>query len=359
MEALETLAVALGFASLAGVNLYLTVLITGLAVNQQWIDFSDKYPELMVLGEPVVLIAAGLFATFEFFSDKIPWLDSAWDSVHTLIRPVGGSLLALSALGPTDPALGVVVAMLAGGTSLMTHGMKAGTRLAINQSPEPVSNTAMSLTEDMAVIGGLALMSVNPLAFAAICLLFLLFSAIMAPKLFRRIKAFGWLLRGKVVSIFRQPRTVDHLRNPISLEDEVALTCMVGIDSKVKWSHPVVLGMKRKFAGVTANTFGKVFYLDSDPGTIHFIGKRNWKRYHSRINLDHLVFTHESKFASENIVLENPETGSRLVLRLPGGSENFASKIVLELTRAQLVEPRLQIGKSPNRPDLSTPIPAT
>ena len=153
MEALETLAVALGFASLAGINLYLTVLVTGLAVNQQWVDLSSSYPELMILGDPIVLVAAGAMAAIEFCSDKVPWVDSAWDSIHTVIRPIGGGLLAFTAMGPTDPAFAVVVAMLAGGTSLMTHGMKAGTRLAINHSPEPVSNMAMSITEDMAVIG--------------------------------------------------------------------------------------------------------------------------------------------------------------------------------------------------------------
>ena len=135
MEVLETLCVALGFATLAGLNLYLVVLVTGLAINQGWVDVSSTYPDLMVLGDPLVITAAGIFFCMEFFADKIPWVDSLWDSVHTLIRPVGGGLLAIHTLGPTDPGFDVVVAMLAGGTALVAHGFKSGTRLALNTSP--------------------------------------------------------------------------------------------------------------------------------------------------------------------------------------------------------------------------------
>ena len=350
MEALETLAVALGFASLAGVNLYLTVLIAGLAVNQQWIDVSEKFPELMVLGEPAVLIAAGVLTAIEFFSDKIPWVDSAWDSVHTLIRPIGGGLLALTALGPTDPAFGVIIALLAGGTSLMTHGLKAGTRLAINQSPEPVSNMAASLTEDMAVMGGLAMMSLNPMVFAAICILFIGVSAFMAPKLFRRSKAFTWLVWATIGSFFWKRRSVEELQQPISPENEIALNHFVKGKPTVSWSTPVILGTKRKFPGITANTFGHIFSLESDPGAIHFVGKKSWKRYHSRINLDHFRFLHDSRFASEDIILENSIDGRRLVIRLTGGSFPIARKIVDELAANQITPPVASPTPQPEPP---------
>ncbi|MDF1816660.1 MAG: DUF4126 domain-containing protein [Verrucomicrobiales bacterium] len=339
MEALETLAVALGFASLAGVNLYLTVFVTGLAVNQQWIDLSQQYPELMVLGEPVVLIAAGALAAIEFFSDKIPWVDSAWDSVHTFIRPVGGGLLALTALGPVDPALAVVIAMLAGGTSLMTHGLKAGTRLAINQSPEPVSNMAASMTEDMAVVGGLALMSINPLVFAAICILFIIVSLIAAPKLFRRTRTFAWLFRAKAGSLFHRKQSGELLKQQIAVEDEVALNRFVDGKPEVTWSVPVVLGGKWKFPGLTANTFGRIYALDIDAGQVHFIGKKGWKLYHAKINLDDLYIRQETRFASEDVILENPGNGKKLVLRLPSGSENVAARVVAELTAARIKHP--------------------
>ncbi|MCB1093026.1 MAG: DUF4126 domain-containing protein, partial [Verrucomicrobiae bacterium] len=147
MDILNQLAVALGFATLAGLNLYLTVLVTGLAIRMDWIQLSSQYDQLSVLGSDAVLIAAGIFFALEFFSDKIPWVDSLWDGVHTLIRPVGGGLLAIQTLGTSDPAFDVIIGLLAGGTTLVSHGFKAGTRLVVNASPEPVSNIVVSTAE--------------------------------------------------------------------------------------------------------------------------------------------------------------------------------------------------------------------
>ena len=114
MDVLDQFAVALGFATLAGLNLYLTVLVTGMAIQFQWIALLPKYESLAVLGEPAVLIAAGALFLLEFFADKVPWVDSLWDVFHTLVRPVGGALLALQAIGGTTPAFDVVIALVAG-----------------------------------------------------------------------------------------------------------------------------------------------------------------------------------------------------------------------------------------------------
>ena len=99
------LGVALGLAALAGINLYLTVFVTGLAINQHWITLSSQYQSLEVLAHPVVITVAGIFYLLEFFADKIPWVDSAWDAVHTVIRPIGGALLAIRVLGHTSPTV--------------------------------------------------------------------------------------------------------------------------------------------------------------------------------------------------------------------------------------------------------------
>ena len=163
MEILSTLGLALGFATLAGVNLYLTTLLTGLAVRFQWVDLADKYESLSILENPWIIGISGTLFLLEFFADKIPWVDSTWDAVHTFIRPVGGGMLALAALGEMDPTISVIGALLGGGTSLLTHGTKAGSRLLINMSPEPVSNIAASLGEDGLVIGGLSLMAISPI----------------------------------------------------------------------------------------------------------------------------------------------------------------------------------------------------
>ena len=163
MERLNLLSVALGLACLAGINLYLTVFATGLAIHFHWITLAPAYQSLEVLGHPVIITIAGILYFLEFFADKIPWIDSAWDAVHTVIRPIGGALLAIQVLGHPSPAFTVIVALLAGGTSLVTHTAKAATRLATNTSPEPFSNIALSVAEDVAVVRGLALIHFNPL----------------------------------------------------------------------------------------------------------------------------------------------------------------------------------------------------
>src|SRR2546428_9931661 len=154
MEKLSLLGVALGLACLAGINLYLTVFVTGLAIHFHLITLAAAYQSLEVLGEPVIIIISGILYLLEFFADKIPWLDSAWDAVHTVIRPIGGALLAVQVLGHPSPAFTVIVTLLAGGTSLVTHTAKAATCLATNTSPEPFSNIGLSLGEDAAVPGG-------------------------------------------------------------------------------------------------------------------------------------------------------------------------------------------------------------
>lgn len=163
MEILEQLGVALGFATLAGINLYLTTFIAGLAIRFDWLALASKYEQLEVLADPWIIGVSGTLFAIEFFADKIPWIDSTWDVIHTIVRPIGGVMLALAALGELDPAISVIAALLAGGTSLTTHLAKAGGRLFINLSPEPVSNIAASSAEDGLVLGGLGLMAFAPI----------------------------------------------------------------------------------------------------------------------------------------------------------------------------------------------------
>ena len=114
VERLDLLSVALGLAALAGVNLYLTVFATGLAIHFHWITLAPQYQSLEVLGNPWIISIAGVLYSLEFFADKIPWVDSIWDAVHTVIRPIGGALLAIQVLGHPSPAFTVIVALLGG-----------------------------------------------------------------------------------------------------------------------------------------------------------------------------------------------------------------------------------------------------
>lgn len=170
MELLEQLGVALGFATLAGINLYLTTFVAGLAIRFDWLALASKYEQVEVLADPWIIGVAGALFALEFFADKIPWIDSTWDVVHTFIRPIGGVFLALAALGQLDPTMSVIAGLLAGGTALTTHLAKAGGRMFINLSPEPVSNIAASSAEDGLVLGGLSLMALAPAASAFVFL---------------------------------------------------------------------------------------------------------------------------------------------------------------------------------------------
>ena len=188
MERLDLLSVALGLAALAGINLYLTVFATGLAIHFHWITLAARYQSLEILGNPWIIGIAGVLYLLEFFADKIPWVDSIWDAVHTVIRPIGGALLAIQVLGHPSPAFTVIVALLAGGTSLLTHTAKAATRLATNASPEPVSNIGLSLGEDAAVLGGLTLVNLSPLLALIIFLIVIGVFYYFARRILRSIK---------------------------------------------------------------------------------------------------------------------------------------------------------------------------
>ena len=149
----EILGIAASASLLAGWRLYLVVLGTGLAMRSGFVPLPDHLESLQALANPWVLGIAAFGALAEFFADKVPWLDSAWDTVHTLVRPVGGALLALAIVDPGDPAMQVVAFLLGGGGALLAHGGKAGARAAINTSPEPVSNIVASTAEDIATVG--------------------------------------------------------------------------------------------------------------------------------------------------------------------------------------------------------------
>ncbi len=332
METLETLCVALGFATLAGLNLYLVVFVTGLAINQGWVDVSATYPQLAVLGEPAVLAAAGIFFCLQFFSDKIPWVDSLWDSVHTLVRPVGGALLAIQTLGPTEPAFEVIVGLLAGGTTLVAHGFKSGARLALNASPEPVSNVIASVSEDAAVLGGLVLMGINPVLAAIIFLVFLGVSLYLTPKLFRRSKAFLWLLSRKALSLVTRPDEEKLLYADLtSSEDQKLGVVLGGRKADPEWSAKVLVGASKRFPGFTANTFGRVVAESSRPGHLHFVGRRWWRHYHADLALEGLEITQEHRFLSEDVVLYDLAGTRKLVLKLPSGHASMANRIVESL----------------------------
>lgn len=197
MDIIEILGVAGSVSLLAGWRIYLCVFATGIAMRMGWIDAPQHLQALDVLANNWVLGASGIGLIAEFFADKVAWIDSIWDAVHTVIRPVGGAVLALALVDSSDPVWQVVTLLLGGGAALMSHSAKAGTRAVVNASPEPFSNIAVSTGEDVVTGGLLALALANPAA-AVVIAIILSAAAIFALILVR------WVL-GKLFGVEKPP----------------------------------------------------------------------------------------------------------------------------------------------------------
>ncbi len=190
MTGVELIALGGSTSLLAGWRLYLVTFVTGFAMRLGWIDLPAKLAALDVLANPWVLVLSGAAALFEFFADKIAFIDTLWDGINTAIRPLGGALLALAIVDPGDPVWQVTAFILGGGAAFLSHSGKAATRAMVNTSPEPVSNMVVSTGEDIATAGLLALAIANPIAAALIALILVIASLwliVAARRLFRRV----------------------------------------------------------------------------------------------------------------------------------------------------------------------------
>jgi hypothetical protein len=179
------LALTMGAAWASGINLYAAIFMLGFMGMTGNMELP---PGLEVLANPLVLMAAGAMYVAEFFADKIPGVDTGWDSIHTFIRIPAGAMLAAGAVGEVDPAVAVAAGILGGGLSAVTHATKAGTRVLVNTSPEPFSNWAVSIGEDIAVIAGLWTALNHPVLFLIGLAVFILLLVWFLPKLWRGIK---------------------------------------------------------------------------------------------------------------------------------------------------------------------------
>jgi hypothetical protein len=188
LELLQTLGSALGLGFLSGFRLYATILGVGLAIRYDLFQLSQEMSALSVLSDWRVIAAAAVACAIEFLADKIPWLDSAWDSIHTVIRPVAAAILAGTALGEMDPVFKTLLSILAGSVAFTTHSTKAATRLAVNHSPEPFTNVALSLAEDVAAPLGLWFVWQYPVVFLGLLCVFLAGFFFFAPRIWRQIR---------------------------------------------------------------------------------------------------------------------------------------------------------------------------
>ena len=173
------IALTMGAAWAAGINLYAAIATLGiLSVTGNM----TLPPDLQVLANPLVIGAACLMFAVEFIADKMPGVDTGWDTVHTFIRIPAGALLAAGAVGELNPAVSLAAALLGGTLAAGTHGMKAGSRLLINTSPEPLTNWTASIVEDIMVIGGIWAAVNHPWVFLVLLAIFILLMIWLLPK---------------------------------------------------------------------------------------------------------------------------------------------------------------------------------
>lgn len=332
MNALEQLAVALGLAGLCGINLYLTVFATGLAVRMGWLVLDPQFQQLGVLGETPILAIAGTLYVLEFFADKVPWVDSMNDAVHTLIRPVGAAFLSIQVLGNVDPVFDVVVGLLSGGVALTTHAAKAGTRLMANASPEPISNIALSVTEDVVVLGGLAMVYQYPYVSLAALIIVLAVIIYFGPRMLRLMKSRVWFawrklsapaLDKSVEISAKLPPHVDMIFQQLTFGRE-----------KVAWAIPCVSSASKQIPG---HLHGWLVGTDAEEKTVHFVAPRRGRAFAKSLELRGYKAGAESRFLTENLVFYPLQKGQpKFVFQCDRPRRGLVEKV------ATLVQERLE-----------------
>lgn len=196
----NTIALTLGVAWASGINLYAALLVLGVLGATDHMALPET---LTVLENPLVIGAAGLMYCVEFFADKVPGVDTGWDTLHSFVRIPAGALLAAGAVWNVSPAVAVAAGIVGGGVAAGTHAAKAGSRILINTSPEPVTNWTASVLEDIGVFAGLWMALSHPWVFIAFLVVFILFLAWFLPRIWRGIKAVGT----RLVRLFEKNET--------------------------------------------------------------------------------------------------------------------------------------------------------
>jgi len=207
MDITQTIALSLGAAWASGINLYAAILMLGYLGSTGSLDLP---PDLQILSHPLVMLSAGVMYCIEFFADKVPGIDTGWDGLSTFIRIPAGAVLAAGAVGEAGTAAHLAAAIAGGTLAAGSHATKAGTRVLINTSPEPVSNWFASVGEDVAVIAGLWTALHYPVLFIILLVLFILLMTWLLPKLWRGIRrVFGFI--GKSLATDETESTSDTL----------------------------------------------------------------------------------------------------------------------------------------------------
>jgi hypothetical protein len=270
METLELVGAVVGIGAMGGLSLYLTLFVLGLSLYLGWIDLLPALQPLQLLENPWIWGSALALYVIEFGADKIPWVDSAWDLLHTLIRPIGVMLVAAASLGSAPPLVLVLGVLLVGSTALAAHLTKSGARLIINTSPEPFSNTAASVAEDLVVVGGAWLALKYPLLALGLAAAAIGLFCYLAPQVFRLLKARARFL----LACFLPPSAAKGEPLPATLPHDlhIALSKSLGKEAAVQWAVPCITG---KLDGVGGNVSGYLIGPAGGEG-VYFAGWKWW-----------------------------------------------------------------------------------
>ncbi len=307
MDALSLLGSVMGLAFVSGLNLYATVLTVGLGIRLELLALPPHLADLEILAHPAVIAAAAVAYCFEFFADKIPWVDTLWDACHSLIRPLGAAILGASALGSVDPALQLAVFLLCGGVALTSHATKAGLRLVVNQSPEPLSNTGVSLSEDAVAVAGTWLAVKHPLIMLGWTVCFVTLAALLLPPLIRLLRVQCLALAALGRSFFsRSSASAEE-----TLIDQIPEALKEHLPDNLSNRNDTFCVQAVSGAGLSPGRYhvGLLYLAD---GRLLFVTRRRFRVVHSEISLtgvssvafekrrllDRLVLTYEDRTVS-------------------------------------------------------------
>lgn len=347
MPALHILALAFALACLSGINLYLTAFLAGLAAKLGWLALN---PDVVAfLAHPAVMTVALLLCLLETIVDKVPAVDSLWDTLHTVIRPAGAVLLALHIMGEAEPAYQALAGLLAGVAGLTTHLAKTSARLLINNNPGPLLNILISIGEDLFVAGVFALTIHRPLAGFIVCLILTVLLWVLFPWLFRVARASLFLMWKKV----RLPAGIMagrvKLSAKVSAEQDMLMHGQLPGVCTVHWAVRCVTGRVRGFTALTPNMFGTLLSVKEHPGALVFVGRRWFRHRPATVALTGCEVQHESGFLSEDVVIYSKEEKRQIVFRFTRADEALAARLEQEL-QSQVKRAKSSASSSPPPP---------
>lgn len=288
MELLQQLGTTMGLGLLSGIRLYLTVLAIGATIRFGLVHLNESFAGLQILADWRVMTAAGVACAIEFVADKVPWVDSAWDSIHTFIRPVGAVLLGAAAFGNLDPTLKTILALLCGGVALTGHSAKSATRFVANHSPEPVSNMGLSLAGDIMVPVATWFSFQYPKVTLTAVSLIVLFILWFSPRIFRVFRVELLALGAAAARFLRGSEEPGFSHSVPSLPSEFGQHMRPMPEEYLKAVRDAVgqpvpeMGIRSSARGNVPGLRHSVGYLCIVPGKLVFVTKR-WFRFRTYV----------------------------------------------------------------------------